>query len=138
MFPGGAQRNAAEIRKTVQAHAVGAVALLGLIREPGAKERAVEPHARRVAGKHAARAVRTVRPGGETDDEYPRRRIAECRHGLAPIGLVAILPAPLARDRLAVSAQLGTAPAGDDAALDAGQRVQTRDPSEGMEPENER
>jgi hypothetical protein len=79
-------------------------------------KRLVEPVAAGVAGEDAAGAVAAVGGGREADDEEAGGRIAEPRHRLAPVGLVAELPLPDLRHGLAVAPEPGAAGTADDLA----------------------
>src|SRR5665213_1792139 len=78
-------------QRVAQLHAVVAVALFGPVGKSGAVERSIEPDARRVAGERPARTVRTVCPGGESDQHESSVRIAERRDRTAPIRPLAVL-----------------------------------------------
>src|SRR5207237_811665 len=98
--------------------AVVAVHRLGLAREARAVEGGVEEVAAAVAGEHAAGAVGAVRGGGQSDDQQARTRIAEARHGTAPIRPIAKAAHLDARHFLAPRHQPRTSAALDDLAME--------------------
>jgi hypothetical protein len=78
-----------------------------------------------IAGKRPSSAVGAVRARSQSHDQHPRLRIAEARDGLAPVLVVAISPALLARNLLAVDDEARAAGAGDDFAVEDGEPVRS-------------
>jgi len=74
----------------------------------------IKERARVVAGEHAARAIGAVRGGRQSDDQKPRRGIAERRQRLAPVFPIPIRAPFYLRHVLAVRPQPGAAAASDD------------------------
>jgi hypothetical protein len=56
--------------------------------------------------------------GSQAHDQDPRLRIAEPRHRLAPVLMIAIRPALLAGHLLAIGDEAGAASAGNDFAVE--------------------
>jgi hypothetical protein len=72
----------------------------------------VQNFAGTVAGEHASRTVRTMSPRCQSQNQHPRGRVAERRHGLAPICLAAVGAALQLRDFCRMLTQTGTTCAG--------------------------
>jgi hypothetical protein len=89
-----------------------------LVRESCFVEGAEEPVAAAVAGEHAASAVGTVGGGRKAEDYEARFRIAEARHGPAPVFVFTVGSAPLHCDSLAMLAEARAKRAFHDAFLD--------------------
>ena len=87
----------------------------------GRKERAEEPLPTPVAREHAPGPVAAVGGRRQAHDEQAGLGIAEARHGSAPIGPVAILPAFFFGDPLAIGHEPGTESAGSHPLLEDGQ-----------------
>jgi len=85
-------------------------------------QRGVEPVAARVAGEHAAGAVRPVRTRGEADDHEAGAGVAEGRDRPAPVRLGGVGTAFLTGDALAVGNEPRAARAQRHAALEHGER----------------
>src|SRR5580698_11618311 len=69
---------------------------------------------RRVSSKRTTGAIRAVRAGSESKHENTRAWIAEARNRLTPIFMIAVSPALLARNALAIFDQAWTARTNDD------------------------
>jgi len=80
-------------------------------------EGAVEELAGFVAREHAAGTIRSVGSGSQAEDQDTGLRIAEGRHGLAPIFVVEIGSALHLGDVAAMVAEAGAESAGDDFTL---------------------
>src|SRR5260370_26848799 len=97
-----------------------------LVRVARAVEGAIEPIAGAVAGEDAAGAVAAVRRGRQSDDQQPRRRIAEPRHRASPVYLVLVGRPLVVRDLLAPRHKARAQPARDDLLLQFLQRLLRR------------
>jgi hypothetical protein len=72
--------------EVVEPQTVGAIPLRRLICEPGA----IEPLARCITREHAPGPVRSVGAGRKPSERDSRGEIAERRHGLPPVRLIAM------------------------------------------------
>jgi hypothetical protein len=112
LFPGGAQRAAAEMKTPVSVRPSS--------RQAGAVQRGVEEIAAAVAGKHPAGAVGAVGAGRQADDPQPRPRVAEPRNRAAPVGLIGVRLPFHVGDRQAVGPQPVAGVASGDVAIKDG------------------
>lgn len=90
----------------------------GLIRKTRFVQRAKEPIATAVAGKHAAGAIAAVRRRRQADNQQPRLGIAEAGDGLAPIFIFGKAFHFFARHLLAPGDEPRASRAGDDLLLE--------------------
>jgi hypothetical protein len=67
-----------------------------------------------IASEGTTRAIRSVRPGGQAEDENAGTGVAKARNGTRPVGLVLVGTAFRFTDSSAVVAQAGTALTGND------------------------
>ncbi len=110
-------------KRAAQLEAVAGRDRLGLVREARAVEGGEQPVARAVPGEDAPGAVAAVRRGGEAEDVDPRRGVAEARHRPAPVLLLGVGGALLARDPLAPLDEARAGAARDDPRLQLLERV---------------
>jgi len=82
--------------------------------EPGPVEGPIQPISGAITGEHAARAIRAMGCGGESDDYQPCHRVTEPWHGLAPVDLLRVSSPLLLGNRLPPLHEPGTAPTADD------------------------
>ncbi len=94
-----------------------------LIGEAGPMERPIQPLAATVAGKHPACSIRTMRRWGKADDQQSCRRIAEIRHGPAPILPIGKACSLRHRHVLAMRNQPRASLARDNAAIEIVERI---------------
>jgi hypothetical protein len=91
-------------------------------REPRPIERRHQEVTRAVAREDAAGSVGAVRGGRETDDQQPRRGIAEARDRTSPVHLVAVRAFLFESDAAAVLPQTRTTIAGDNRVANGNER----------------
>ena len=120
-FAGGAQRTAAAIQASRSASPSPRWVEVGWLAKPVRCSDAEQPVARAVAGEHAAGAVAAVRRGREAVDQHARLRVAEAGDRRAPVLLVGVRRAALARDLLAPRDEPRAAAADDDPRLERGE-----------------
>ncbi len=92
-------------------------------RKTSAMQRGIEKTAGRVTGERTPGAVAAVRPGRQPDDCDAGAGAAERRDGLAPVDAIRVSPFFLERNAGGVRAQLRTARAGNDRALQRRERL---------------
>ena len=102
---------------------IDVAAMNRLIGEANGMERREQEVAAAIAGEQSASAIAAVRRRREADDQQPRTAIAEPRQRAAPVVLIAVLAAFLARDLFAVRDESRTEAAVDDRALELLPRI---------------
>ena len=117
LLPGGAQRATARNPQPAQLHPVVARNRRGLRRKSSRVQHRIQKIARSVAREQPPCAIRAVRSRRQSQRHHARLRVAERRHGTAPVLPIGIGPPPHPRHLRAMRAQARAKLARNDARI---------------------